>query len=224
MEVSRLKRVQRVWRNLLASSIIAVLSFGLFPPVTAIAYEMDHAKVTEDKGVFQLQFSTVIEAPADYVRKVLTDFTHIYRLNPSIVESEVLSSKQSGETKVRTKVLACASFFCREVERVEIVRMLASGNLQADIVPEHSEFRSGQAIWKITAMGDKSKLEYEASLEPDFFIPPVIGIAVIGNSLKTEVINTFDRVERIASINVHRDRAGGMAIASVDSGESPPCE
>ena len=88
-----------------------------------------------------------------------------------------------------------------------------------------SEFRSGKAIWKITALDNKSKLEYEATLEPDFFIPPVVGISVIGNSLKNEVINTFDRVERIASINACRDRTDDITTASLDASKTKsPCK
>ena len=225
MEVSRLIWVQRVRLNSLARLIIAGLVCVFFQPISAVADELNHAKVTEDDGVFQLQFTTIIDAPADYVRQVLTDYTHIYRLNASIVESEVLPSKHSDETKVRTKVLACAAVFCREVERVEIVRTLESGDLQADIVPERSEFRSGRAIWKITAMEDRSKLEYQATVEPDFFIPPVVGIAIISNSLKNEVINTFERVERIASINLKRDLASDWAIAGINASDTgPPCD
>jgi hypothetical protein len=186
---------------------------------------LNHAEVTEDNGIFQLQFTTIIDAPAEYVKQVLTDFSHIYRLNPSIIESEVLPSKQSDETKIRTKVLACAPVFCREVERVEIVRTLASGDLQADIIPELSEFRSGQAIWKITDMDDKSKLVYEATLEPDFYVPPVVGIPVISSSLKKELINTFERLERIASINEVRDWTEDFTVASVNiSTQKLPCE
>jgi hypothetical protein len=205
--------------------MIAGLAFVLYQPLVGVAYEMDNAEVTEDKGVFQLQFSTTIDAPAEYVRQVLTDFRHIYRLNSSIIESEVLPKKRSGETTIRTRVLACVSVFCREIERVDIMRVLASGDLQADIVPELSEFRSGQAIWKVTALDDKSRLVYEATLEPDFFIPPVIGISVISNSLKNEFMSTFDRIERIANINAKRDWADDFAFASLEASEpGPPCE
>ena len=225
MDVSRSRRVQGVRLASLARSVLAGMVLILVQPLSLFAYELNHAVVTEDKGIFHLQFTTIIDAPAEYVRQVLTDFTHIYRLNPSVIESEVLPSQQSDETEVRTKVLACAAIFCREVERVEIVRILASGDLQADIVPERSEFRSGKAIWKITALDSRSKLEYEATLEPDFFIPPVIGISVIGKSLKKEVINTFDRVERIASINACRDRTDDITTASLDVSEKKsPCE
>jgi hypothetical protein len=191
----------------------------------ATAYELNKAEVTEDKGIFRLQFTTIIDAPAEYVRQVLTDFSHSYRLNTSIIESEILPSRQADETTIRTKVLACASVFCREVERVDIVRILDSGDLQADIVPELSEFRSGQAIWKITAMDDRSKVVYEATLEPNFFIPPVVGISMISNSLKSEFITTFDRIERIASINAERGWTEDFTVASAAiQATKPPCE
>lgn len=223
MDVSRLRWLQ--WFRLLriARSIHTAVVV-LFLPFIATAHELSQAEVTEDKGIFRLQFSSIIDAPAEHVRQVLTDFTHSYRLSSSIIESEVLPSKHADTTKIRTKVLACASVFCREVERVDNVRMLASGDLQATIVPELSEFRSGQAIWKITAIDDRSKVVYEATLEPDFYIPPVIGIAVISNSLKGEFITTFDRIERIASINAERDWTEDFTVASAAiQAKRPPC-
>jgi hypothetical protein len=227
MDVSRSRRVQSYRLFSLTRSLLVgiVLVSVLFQPISAIACELNHAEITEDKGIFRFQFTTIIDAPAEYVRQVLTDFTHIYRLSSSIIESEVLPSRQSDETKIRTKVLACASVFCREVERVDIVRILASGKLQADIVPELSEFRSGRAIWTITALENRSKLVYEATLEPDFFVPPVIGISVIINSMRNEFITTLDRIERIAYINAKRDGADDLAIAHLNVSETtPPCE
>ena len=223
MDVSRLRWLQ--WFRLLRTArSIHTAVVVLFLPFIATAHELSQAEVTEDKGIFRLQFSSIIDAPAEHVRQVLTDFTHSYRLSSSIIESEVLPSKQADTTKIRTKVLACASVFCREVERVDNVRMLASGDLQATIVPELSEFRSGQAIWKITAIDDRSKVVYEATLEPDFYIPPVIGIAVISNSLKGEFITTFDRIERIASINAERDWTEDFTVASAAiQAKRPPC-
>ena len=225
MDVSRLRWLQRFRLISSAKSIRAVLFFVFFLPSLATAHELSQAEVTEDKGIFRLQFTTIIDAPAEHVRQVLTDFSHSYRLSSSIIESEILPSRQTGTTKIRTKVLACASVFCREVERVDSVRMLASGDLQADIVPELSEFRSGQAIWKITAMDNRSKVVYDATLEPDFYIPPVVGISIISNSLKNDFISTFDRIERIARINAERDWTEDFTVASAAiQAPRPPCE
>ena len=95
--------------------------------------------------------------------------------------------------------------FCRKVERVDIVRTLPSGNLQAEIIPELSDFQSGLAKWKIIPKGDRSGLVYEANIEPDFYIPPFVGTFFVKNSLEDEFITTFDRVEIIASFNAKRD-------------------
>ena len=109
--MSRSRRVQIVRLTSLAGSFLACVVLVLVQPLSSFAYELNHVEVTEDKGIFQFQLTTIIDAPAKYVRQVLTDYTHIYRLNPSIIESEVLPSQNSDETKVRTKVLACAAFF-----------------------------------------------------------------------------------------------------------------
>lgn len=187
------------------SVFLVCIAATLFQPLSVLAYDLNASVVTEDKGIFHIKISAIIEAPAEHIRQALSDYTHIYRLSPSIIESEVLPSSKKGEKKVKTKLLFCNSVFCRIVERVDIVRTLPSGNLQAEIIPELSDFQSGLAEWKIIPMGDRSELVYEANIEPDFYIPPFVGTFVVKNSLEDEFITTFDRVEIIASFNAKRD-------------------
>ncbi len=57
------------------------------------AEEWNHeVEVTEQGGVYHIRASAVVDAPAEYVHQALTDFIHIYRLNPSIIESEVIAT------------------------------------------------------------------------------------------------------------------------------------
>lgn len=184
--------------------VIGITAF-LFQPVYVLAYDLKKAVVAEDGGIFQIEMKAIIGARAEYIRQVLTDYNRIYRLNPSIVENEVITSDETGDKWVRTKLLACNSVFCKYLKRVDIVSTLPSGDLQAEIVPELSDFRSGIAVWKITPRGDCSELVYEAHLEPDFFIPPFVGPYVVKKSLEDEFTATFGRVEKIASINAKKD-------------------
>lgn len=185
---------------------LATLSISLFQPQYAFAFDLIDAEVTEENGIFRIKASAVIEAPPDYIRYVLADSTHVYRLSPSIIESEVLPTSTAGEKQVRTRLLTCTSVFCREIERVDSVRMLKSGNFEAEIIPALSEFKSGKATWEISSMDDGSYIVYQASLEPKFFIPPVLGTQVVIQYLRDEFTTTFIRIERIASINAERDR------------------
>ena len=119
---------------------LTALSISLLQPIYTHAFDQIDAEVTEEHGIFRIRVSAVIAAPPDYIRFVIADSAHIYRLSPSIIESEVLPHSAAGDQQVRTRLLCCTAMFCREVERVDIVRMLSSGDLEAEIVPALREF------------------------------------------------------------------------------------
>lgn len=173
--------------------------------VPALAIGIAEFDVTEEEGVYYIKANVILYAPADNVRNVLTDYVHIYRLNPSIVESEVLASPDNNVAIVRTKVIGCVAFQCEELERVEEVRILASGDIQAKIVPGYGQFKSGITLWQIQSMGKNSKLTYRAKMEPDFFILPIIGSHLVKAKLREEIKTSLIRLEKIASALPERD-------------------
>ena len=183
--------------------------------------------VTEADGIYTIEVSQELDVDSHYVNDVLTDVMHVYRLNPSIIESEILGSDGDNGVRVRTKLLCCLPVFCREVERVDVISLLATGEIQATLIPEQSDFQSGKATWKITPLGDNhTHLSYTATIEPKFFIPPVIGVQVVKKNLNEEFGITFDRIERIASVNAERDwhheiHATQLALRSP---ATKPCE
>jgi Polyketide cyclase / dehydrase and lipid transport len=180
-------------------------------------------EVTEQGGVYHIKASVVIDAQAEYVRLVLSDFVHIYRLNPSIIESEVLGEKDDTYTFVRTRILGCAGYFCKELERVEKVRELPSGDLVAEIMPEKSEFRSGKTVWHIDAMGNRSRVVYDSEIEPDFYIPPVVGKFMAKKSIRTETDASLQNLEKIANVLAERDWIDDFRLSSPQSSDYTPC-
>jgi hypothetical protein len=156
-------------------------------------------EVNEQSGAYQIKVVALIAAPASYVRDVLTDYTHIYRLNPSIIESEVLK-QDDDSVDVRTKVVGCAAYFCEELDRVEKVRLLPSGDLQAEIIPELSQFKSGLTLWHIKPLGDYCEVTYVSDMEPDIYIPPVVGKFLIKKSIREEMQISFANLEKISSV------------------------
>lgn len=170
------------------------------------AVNLTELQINEVEGVYHIRMTSMVNAPAQYVRDVLTDYVHIYRLNPAITESGILGFKDNEVTRVRTRMKGCISFFCRSVERIEDVQILPSGELLAITVPELSDFKSGSALWMIKAAGDRSQVTYLAKVEPDFFIPPIIGSYFVSKTLRNELLTSIGRIECIARINVYRDR------------------
>ena len=157
-------------------------------------------RVSENSGVYYIRITMVVHAPANYVRRVLTDFVHIYRLNPDIRESGILKSPQQGVVRVKTLIHDCVAFFCKDVRLVEDVRELKSGDLQAVIVPKLSNLKFGSERWKIRGMGAYTGVTYQAEMKPDFFIPPIIGSYLVKEKIREESMLSFARLECIAQI------------------------
>ena len=206
-------------------SLLIIFSILLATHSNAVADSITEIVVTEEDGIYQITVSAQIAATEKHVRHVITDYTHAYRINHSIIESEVLKSPIDENIQVRARVLACTPLFCMEVERVDEVSTLKSGNILAVIVPEKSDFRSGKALWKITPDGDKTQLSYWASIEPDLFIPPVIGTRLVIDNLRDQFTATFSRIEQVARINQEREWNDSYDVATVASGVNDrPCK
>lgn len=158
-------------------------------------------EILEHDGVFHINFTTTIHASARHVRHVLTDFIHIYRLNPSIIESDVLKRHDDDSVSVKTRIIGCAAYFCEELDRVERVRVLPSGDLLAEIVPEMSHFKSGHTLWRITPTGhEQCQVSYSAKLEPNIFIPPIVGEIMLKKSIREEMQTSFTNLEKISNV------------------------
>jgi hypothetical protein len=184
---------------------------------SVFAGNIDELSVTEDNGIYQITVSAQLAATEEHVRQVITDYAHAYRINRSIIESEVLESSIAGNIQVRARVLACVPLFCLEAERVDEVSTLESGDIKAVIVPEKSDFHSGEAIWKIMPDGNATQLIYLASIEPSFFIPPVIGTKLVIDNMRDQFTATFSRIEQVARINQERDWNDGFDVTTVAS-------
>jgi hypothetical protein len=212
--------VQQNGSRRLAGTYLVLLILGMIMSGAA-AGDLRELQVTHKQGVYQMKMAAMVEAPAEYVRDVLTDYARIYRLNPSITESEVLPSPDAGVARVKTVMTGCVAFFCREVGRVEDVRELASGDLHAVIVPELSNLRSGSAKWSFEPVGEQTLVTYQADMEPDFFIPPLIGSFFVKQNIRSELTTSFARIECVAQIRMRLDQAPRLLLASL--GADPVC-
>jgi hypothetical protein len=193
-----------------------LVTLGSFAP--AGAGDPFHLEVSENSGSYRIRMVMLIHAPANSVHSVLTDYTHIYRLNPSITASEVLPSPRRGSIRVKTRMEGCILFFCRDVDRVEEVREVNTGHLQAVIVPEQSDFTSGSADWRIQPVGADSRVVYEARITPAFFIPPIIGSYFVKRTFAETVTASFAKLECIARLRAGLATRPRQHLADATSG------
>lgn len=152
--------------------------------------------VAHSKGVFSARGTFTLDATPAAVRAVLTDYDHLQRLTPAILESRVMERFAAGAL-VFTRTRACAGWFCRELRKVERVEV-AGDTIVAIALPAQSDVTMSRTTWRITAVGTGTRVAWESSFDPVFFVPPLVGPALIKRALVRESAVHAAAIERSA--------------------------
>ncbi len=176
----------------------AVLLLALVGVSGAMALDIDDLRITKKGRTYQVEITFDVAAPVDRVIAVLTDYRYPDRLNPEVTKREVIS-RENGITRVRTEFNSCVFVFCKDVVLTQDVTVVA-GTIEANIVSDGSDFRSGYLRWSVSS-GDNggSHIGFEAVMEPDFFVPPLIGGFFIRKRLWQEILATAENLEAEAA-------------------------
>ena len=176
----------------------AVLLLALVGVSSAMALDIDDIGVTKKGRTYKVEITFDVAAPGDRVMAVLTDYRYPDRLNPEVSKREVIS-RQQGITRVRTEFRSCVFLFCKDVVLTQDVTVVA-GTIQAVIVPAESNFRSGNLVWLVSSNDNGgSHIGFEAVMEPDFFVPPLIGGFFVRKRLRQEILATAENLEAEAA-------------------------
>lgn len=74
-----------IWRSVINTCVL--VAWSLFSSAS-LSGELLELSVAEADGEYKLRMVSVLDAPADHVYRVITDYTHAYRINPSLTELE----------------------------------------------------------------------------------------------------------------------------------------
>ncbi|HQU17279.1 MAG TPA: SRPBCC family protein [Gammaproteobacteria bacterium] len=183
----------RTCSNRLAAGILSVL-LGM---QAARAADVVQLGVTHEQANYRLTLVMDLTMPADRVRALITDYAHLRRLNPAILESQVLA-RSGNITRVRTLVRGCIAFFCFTVKQVQDVEQRPDGEIVARTIPALSDFRYGLAHWRVVPDGRQaSRLYFDVDVVPSFWVPPLIGPWIIRYKMRQEALQTAANLERM---------------------------
>ena len=190
MSVARSKRCA----VLAAWGLLAVIRAG-----NAAAAGVDGVTVSSSREGFRIAFDAVVDAPAQQVYKVLSDYSRLGKLNPVITAISVESAPNGRGERVRSVIRSCVWIFCRDLVQVEDVTESTPNLIEAQIVPGAGDFASGWCFWRITSDGARTRLRYEAARVADFWIPPLIGPWAIERTLREHLQSSIEALERAAN-------------------------
>jgi hypothetical protein len=158
------------------------------------------AEVDYKNGTYRLLFVVELDAGRDGVLGVVTDFNRLYRLSPAIVESLRLPPRVVDLERRLLAIRGCVLIFCRKVVLIEDVERIGTDTIVTTIDPAESDFRAGRTEWQVTDAGNgHCRIRLESSITPDFWVPPLIGPAIIKRKLLSEARETLIRIEALAN-------------------------
>lgn len=167
------------------------------------AAEMRASTLHKDGDRYHVVLQMHIDAPVARVFALLSDFSRMSTLNPGVRESEVLA-QQGDASLVRLRVHACAALFCRDFTQQQSMHARRVGDeyrIDAEVAPEHSDMRYGTAHWSLRHCGSESGtgtcMDFESTMEPGIWIPPLVGPWLIRRSMVEQTIETATTIEAL---------------------------
>ena len=178
-----------------ANRILVALALLVASP--ALAVDKDDVRVETEDRAYRVRMAFNVPASVDQTKAVLTDFAHPSRLSSAVIAREVLG-QADGVVRVRTEFRDCVLFFCKTMMLIHDVTV-SPNEVRADVVAEGSDFRHGFLRWSINSIsGADSHIVFEAVMEPDFFVPPIIGGFLVRKALGRQALATAENLVKEA--------------------------
>jgi len=162
------------------------------------AGEVLESKVSSKDKRYFVSLDVVINANAQRVYKLLTDYNNLTNISDSITESNLVYSLSDNDHRVKVTTKACVSFFCKTIIQVQDVEQLNGMVIVTTSLPDKSDVDYAHARWKITDENGLTRVSFNSDLKPSFWVPPLIGPPLIETALRNEALAIIDGLETLA--------------------------
>jgi uncharacterized protein YndB with AHSA1/START domain len=160
------------------------------------AAEISRVEVAHSDHRYTLSLEARIDAPPAAVFRVITDYDRIHRFHRSVQESRVLRRLDDHTAEVYTRVRGCVVvLFCRSIRRVERIVEMPPDRLLATVVPEQSDLTEGTVEWRLQPTEQGTLLRYDSVMDPDFWVPSVLGDSLLQSTIRRTTLEMIQRVE-----------------------------
>jgi hypothetical protein len=160
--------------------------------------KIDHIDVAHEGKRYRVTMRARMDVDAARAYAVFTDFPRLVEINPAIIKAEPIDGAAPGQQRVHTQVRVCVMSICRIFDQVQDMQLQPPEQLNAQVIPELSNLRFGQAQWRIWDHDGEAHLHFSAEIEPDFWIPPLVGPWLIKRKLQSEAEETANGIEQLA--------------------------
>jgi len=161
------------------------------------AGEVEHAAVEQEDGRYSLDLVMRIDSDPAVVYELVTDYAGLARISDTIVESDVITAADADGIRRRLVTQTCVWFFCFKATMVEDVRETDDRAILTSMVPALSDYHYGTSRWQVSTAGVGTRIHFTTTLEPDFWVPPLIGPWLMKQKMRAEAERTVLTIERL---------------------------
>jgi hypothetical protein len=154
--------------------------------------------VEQDEKRYRLTSETRFDAKVEDLYRVLTNYDVFTQFSSVFVEARNEAPGANGNPRYFTRMEGCMLLFCKSFVREGELTLLPSIEIVAIADPEKSDFKYSREQWILKEDGDGALLIYDFELEPDFWVPPVIGPYIMKRVLRRGGTDAVDRIEALA--------------------------
>ncbi len=180
----------------IAAGALAALTLSVLPAAAAV--KINHLALADSAGRYTVVFDVSIHADTYRVRQIMTNYSRLNRLSHLVTQSRVLAVLPGNRERIALTLRGCVLFFCKSVHRVEDVVDKPNGDIVTKALPSESDFSYAVERWRILPQAGGTRLEYNATLVPTFFIPPLIGPYIVKAEMRRQLLETARRIETLA--------------------------
>jgi len=170
----------------------------LLPGAIAVAAEIELLNAERHGKVLQIDSVLVIHAPRALVFAALSDYDNFSKLSDRYKQSRFIEPAEDGTRRIYTEVEGCVWFFCRTVERYARLELMPDEKIIATVEPEQSDLVSGREQWLLEDVSGGTRVSYTHTMQPDFWIPPLLGVWAIRKALENDALSAAKRIEALA--------------------------
>ena len=153
-------------------------------------------RIARDAETIRIDARLQVNAHHHIAWQVLTDYDNLARFVPGLTSSRIVSEpgaplllKQTGRSGLLLLTVPVEVVVQIEETSLEAIRFFAvSGTLKS---------KSGE--WRIEAQDDTTLPIYRANIVPEFWVPPLIGSAVMSQDVRNKLVGVANEVMRRAA-------------------------
>ncbi len=152
-------------------------------------------EVTPAGSAVQIESRIEVPAPNEVCYAVLADFDHLSEFIPDMQSSRVVSAP--GEPiRLRQVGRAVAGFFTFAFDvtlavSVDPPRQITFSRLEGNLRQMHGR-------WHISGAEAGCRIEYQAVIEPAFWVPPLIGPVLMRRQIEAQIDGLVSEINRRA--------------------------